>query len=145
MASSLYAAAFVDCLDATQLALDLTSSLNKAALFTNALSVNTLTDSNFASAPYTSNEVSSAGYTAGGLLIPTPTLVGSSGPLKIVYDAGDLSWTGVSFTARYAVFYADGLAGNNVFFLLDFGADFTVVSNQFLIQFDPSGIWQWTL
>jgi len=143
--SSLYVPVLVDALDASQNNFELTSALNKIALFTNALAVNTLTDSDFIAAPYNANQVVSANYTAGGQLLTAQTLVGSAAPLKIVYDAADPTWTNVSFTARYGVMYADGLVGNNVYFLLDFGADFTVTANQFLIQFDALGVWQWNL
>lgn len=145
MASSLYAPAMVDVLDATQLGLDLTAAGNKAALFTNLLTPNYLADSSFGSAPYTANQVSSAGYTAGGLTITTPTLTAAGSAPVITYDADNLSWTGVSLTARYAIFYAAGLGGTPVFYGLDFGADFTASSGPFTVIFDTLGIWTWTL
>jgi hypothetical protein len=145
MPSGLYVATFTDVLDVTQLGLDLVSASNKIALFTNALSVNFLTDTGFASAPYTANQVASAGYTAGGQTIGSPTLVGTGGPSRITYDAADTTWAGVTLTARYAVLYADALAGKNVFYCCDFGSDFTATGGPFTIQWNASGIFQWNL
>lgn len=145
MASSVYAPVMVDALDPTGTALDMVAAANKAALFTNALTPNFLTDSDFTLAPYTTNEVSSAGYTAGGLAIPTPTWVAAGAAPVITYDAGDLGWVGVTFTARRCIFYADGLATNNVFYCLDFLADFTATAGPFNIVFAGTGIFTWTL
>lgn len=141
MASGLYVVSMVDALDATALAIDWTSTANKTALYTSARSPNLLTDSAYTA----TNEVASAGYTAGGLTVVSPTLVGSGSPLKIIYDMSDPSWTGVSFTARYADIYADGLAGNNLMYSIDFGSDFVVVSNVFTIVLDALGLWQMNL
>jgi hypothetical protein len=145
MASSLILPAWIDSADATLNGLNIVSASNKLALFTNLLTPNPVTDTSFTSAPYTSNEVSSAGYTAGGAVIAGQTFVASSGPNKMVYDATDQTFTGVTFTARWAIFYADGLAGNNVYFAMDFGADFPVAGGDFVIQFNASGIIQWTV
>lgn len=145
MASSLYVVAFTDVLDATQLAIDLTVATNKIALFTNALVPNFVTDSDFGAAPYLTNQVTSVNYTAGGNVIGTPTLVGSGTPTKIIYDHVDPTWGPVTFTARYGVYYADALAGNNVYYCLDFGADFTATAGTFLIQLDALGLFQWNL
>lgn len=141
MASGLYVVSMVDALDATQLAIDWTASTNKIALYTSSRAPNLLTDSAYTA----TNEVSSAGYTAGGALVSTPTLVGSGSPLKIIYDFVDPTWSGVSFTARYADIYADALAGNNLMYGIDFGSDFVVVSNTFTIVLDSLGLWQMNL
>ncbi|UOF81937.1 hypothetical protein [Caudoviricetes sp.] len=141
MASGIYAATLVDVLDATGLAVDWTSTSNKVALYTASRAPNLLTDTAYTA----TNEVSSAGYTAGGLAVVTPTLVASGSPLKIIYDQADPSWTGVSFTARYADLYADALAGNNLMYSIDFGADFVVVSNTFTLVLDSLGLWQLNL
>lgn len=145
MASSLYVPSFVDALDPTGLALDLTSTSNKIALFTSSLSPNFVTDSDFTAAPYTSNQVSSSGYVAGGQALVAPTWVGSGSPPKITFDHDNPSWSGVTFTARYGIYYADGLAGNNVFYCCDFGSDFTATAGTFLIQLDAAGLFYWTM
>lgn len=145
MASSLILPAWIDSVDASQNNLDITSALNKIALFTNALVPAPVTDTDFTAAPYNANQVASAGYVAGGSVLVGQTYVASGGPNKMVYDATDHTWNGVTFTARWAIFYADGLAGNNVYFAMDFGADFPVAGGDFVIQFNASGIIQWTV
>jgi hypothetical protein len=141
MPSGLYVTSFVDMMDPTQLAVDWGSTSNKTALYTASRAPNLLTDSAYTS----TNEVVSAGYTAGGLAVSSPTLVGSGSPTKIVFDMDNPSWTGVSFTARYADIYADALAGNNLMYGIDFGADFIVVSNVFTIVLDVLGLYQITI
>jgi len=145
MASSAYAVALVDVLDVTQLALDLTAAGNKVALFTNTLTPNFLTDSGFASAPYNANQVTSANYTAGGLVIASPTWVAAGAAPVITYDLADSAWNPVTFTARRAIYYADGLAGKNVYYCLDFGSDFTATTGPFTIVYDVLGLFTWTL
>jgi hypothetical protein len=145
MPSSLYAPAFVNALKAAGPAIALDAATMKVALFTNALSPNFVTDSNFASAPYTSNQVTSAGYTAGGNLIVSPTWVGSSSPNKITFDSDNPSWSGVTLTARNAIWYADGVSGKPVFYCCDFGADFTATAGTFLISLDAAGLFYITL
>jgi hypothetical protein len=145
MASTLYVPSFVDVLDVTNLALDMGAAGNKIAMFTSSLTINAVTDSDFTAAPYTTNQVSSAGYTAGGNVIASPTWVGSGTPTKIVYDFADPQWTGVTLTARYGILYADALAGNNVYYCIDFVTDFTATAGTFTIQLDAAGLFQWNL
>src|SRR6266496_2249048 len=51
------------------------------------------------------NEVSSANYTAGGNTLASASVTYDSATNETRLDAADTSWTGVSFTARYAVVY----------------------------------------
>lgn len=145
MASSAYAVALVDVLDATQLALSLVDAGNKVALFTNSLTPNFLTDSDFTGAPYNANQVSSANYTAGGLVITSPTWVAAGAAPVITYDLADSAWNPVSFTARRAIYYADALGTNNVYYCLDFLSDFTATTGPFTIVYDVLGLFTWTL
>jgi hypothetical protein len=71
----------------------------------------------------TTNEITGAGYTAGGQTL-TGATINSSG--FIVYaDFADPSWAG-SLTARYALIYNASKANKSVA-VLDFGADKTSV------------------
>ena len=70
-----------------------------------------LTDSHIPSAGYqiftdvSSNEVSGAGYTAGGVQL-TNTSWSEAGGIAY-FDANNIQWSNATFTARYAVIYDD--------------------------------------
>ncbi len=85
----------------------------------------------------TSQEVSSSGYSAGGKALVNQGVKVSSGVAITSY--ADLSFTGVTLTARGALIYnttTDG--GSNTteaVAVLDFGGDKTATSGTFTIQF----------
>ena len=82
----------------------------------------------------TDNQVSSpSGYTSGGkaLVAVTPTLDSDTA----VVDFADLSFVGVSLTARGALIYNDTASGDPAVAVLDFGGDKTATSGTFTIQF----------
>jgi|SRR5210317_504472 hypothetical protein len=81
----------------------------------------------------TSEEVSGSGYTAKGnaLTSVTPTLDSSTA----VCDFDDTSFTSASFTARGCLIFNDTAAGDPSVCAIDFGADKTVTSGTFTIQF----------
>ena len=82
----------------------------------------------------TDNQVSSpSGYTSGGkaLVAVTPTLDSDTA----VVDFADLSFVGVSLTARGALIYNDTATGDPAVCVLDFGGDKTATSGTFTIQF----------
>jgi len=84
---------------------------------------------------YTSdNEVSSpSGYSAAGkaLVAVTPALSTDTA----VVDFDDLSFVGVTLTARGALIYNDTASGDPAVAVLDFGGDKTATSGTFTIQF----------
>lgn len=88
------------------------------------------------------NEVSGTGYTAGGVTLTTPTITYTTGTNVIALDADDVSWTSASFTARYAIVYkSTGTASTSPLLLyVDFGADQTVSSGTFTIQWAAGGL-----
>jgi hypothetical protein len=88
------------------------------------------------------NEVSSTNYTAGGATLTTPTVTYDSATNEIRLDADNPSWTPVSFTARYAVWYkSTGTASTSpLIAYTDFGADVTVSSGTFTITVDSTGV-----
>ncbi|OLT13069.1 hypothetical protein BJF79_03770 [Actinomadura sp. CNU-125] len=135
----MFVATFIDVFDATQLAVDLSSTGNKWALFTNLITPNFTTDTAYGVAPYDTNEVSGAGYTAGGAAVASPTLTGASG--VITYDQADTSWPTSTITgARCALLYADGLASNSVICLVDFGADYSTSNGTLAVQWNAAGV-----
>ena len=80
-----------------------------------------------------SNEVSNTGqYTAGGGVLASQQ-VSLDGSVAII-DFADLSFTGVTLTARGALIYNTS-ASNKSVCVLDFGADKTATSGTFTIQF----------
>ncbi len=84
----------------------------------------------------TSEEItntSGTAYTAGGATLTsvTPT---SSGTTALC-DFSDVSYTSASFTANGAVIYNDSASGDPACAVIAFGADKTVTSGTFTIQF----------
>ena len=82
----------------------------------------------------TDNQVSSpSGYTSGGKALAAVTPVLSTD--TAVVDFADLSFVGVSLTARGALIYNDTASGDPAVAVLDFGGDKTATSGTFTIQF----------
>ena len=111
---------------------DLDSDTIKIALYTSSATLNAAT-----TAYATTNEVSGAGYTAGGVTLAGST-VDISGTTAYV-DFNNPEWTSATFTARGALIYNDTTAGNNSVAVLDFGGDFTVSSGTFRVVFPAPG------
>lgn len=137
-ASGMYVANWIDIVDATQLAIDLSLTTHKWALYTNSLTPNFSTDATYSA----TNEITGTNYVAGGRTIATgggsPTVTESpTGTLK--YDQDDMTWPTATFTARGAILYADALA-NDLIVGMTFGTDFTATAGTFTIQFASGGV-----
>ncbi len=106
---------------------DLDSDTIKIALYTSSASLDATTDTYT-----TSNEVSGAGYTAGGETLANASVIenGTSG----CFDSDDPEWTSATFTARGALIYND-TDGDRAIAVLDFGGDFSVAGGTFKIVF----------
>jgi len=105
----------------------------KLAMYTSVATLGAST-ANYA----TTNEVSSpSGYAAGGKALVNSGVKVSSG--VAITDFSDLSFTGVTLTARGALIYnttTDGGTGTTeAVAVLDFGGDKTATSGTFTIQF----------
>jgi hypothetical protein len=105
----------------------------KIALYTAAADINATTT------VYSStNEVTGAGYTAGGntLVISTsPTSGDNSSSVPTAFISfNNTSWTSATFTARAALIY-NSTEGNKSVAVLDFGSDKTVNNDIFQIIF----------
>lgn len=137
--SGLYLLNWIDILDATQLAIDLSLTSHKWALYTNTLTPDFSANSAY-SATNESTNASGSGYTAGGQTIVNPTVTESpTGTLK--YDMDDQVWAApTSTTAHGSILYADALAGNNLIVALTFGADIVSTAGTFTIQFASGGV-----
>jgi len=102
----------------------------KLALYTSSATLNSATTS-FT----TTNEVANSGtYTSGGGDLTGQNTSIASG--VAIVDFADLSFTGVTLTARGAMIYNTSSAVTNAAVaILDFGADKTATSGTFTIQF----------
>jgi hypothetical protein len=84
----------------------------------------------------TTNEVSGTGYSAGGNTLTNvdPTTSGTTA----LTDFADTTWSSASITARGALIYNSSTtagSANRAVCALDFGADKTSTSGDFVIQF----------
>lgn len=143
--SGLYVANFIDILDATQLAIDLSLTTHKLALYNNTKTPNYSTDVGYSA----TNEVSGTGWAAGGVALsaaaagatstsPTTT---ESPTGTLMYDMGDVSVASTTLTnARGVMLYADALAADNAIVLVNFGSDFSTVAGTFGIQWAAGGV-----
>jgi len=106
----------------------------KLALYTSSATLNSTTTAYSAT-----NEVSNSGqYTAGGSNLTGQSANIGTGTGKGVafVDFADLSFTGVTLTARGALIYNTSSAVTNAAVaVLDFGADKTATSGTFTVQF----------
>jgi hypothetical protein len=138
--SGMYVLNVIDKWDNTQLALDLSLTTHKWAMYTNTDTPNFSTDVSYAA----TNEVAGTGYTAGGRTIAagggSPTVTESPAG-TVMYDQNDMVWPSpTSVTARGAKLYADVLAGDNLIVAVTFGADFTSTAGTFTIQWAAGGV-----
>jgi len=106
----------------------------KLALFTSSATLNSTT-----TAYSSSNEVANTGtYAAGGdpLTGQSANIGTGTGKGVAFVDFADLSFTGVTLTARGALIYNTSSAVTNAAVaVLDFGADKTATSGTFTVQF----------
>lgn len=149
--SGLYVANMIDVFDATQLAIDLSLTSHKIALYNNTKTPNYSSDVSYNA----TNEVSGTGWAAGGVALSAAASGGgSTSPTNTesptgtqMYDMGDVAVSGTTLTnARGATIYADALAGDNLIVGINFGADFSTVAGIFTIQWAATGVFtvDWT-
>jgi hypothetical protein len=139
-ASGLFYTTWRDLLNATQLAIDLDLDTHKVALFTDTVAPNFSTNTAYGVAPFNANEVSGAGYTAGGTAL-VGTAVDESPTGSLRWDATDTAWSAATFSnAEGALIYADVLAGDRAIVLVDFTAPYSVTAGTFTIQWATAGI-----
>ena len=120
-----------DLLQGTQVFAAGAGNTFKLALYTSAATIGADTTSY---AVGIAGQVGDTGtYAAGGGALVT-ALVSVNGTTAFV-DYNDLSFTGVTLTARGALIYNDTQAGDPSVCVLDFGGDKTATSGTFTIQF----------
>lgn len=89
------------------------------------------------------NEVSSAGYTAGGETLGTKTTTIDNGNDWVVFDAADINLTGTTITnARYYVIYKDTgtPATSAIITIIDKGSTDSTTNDPFDIEWNALGI-----
>jgi hypothetical protein len=139
--SGLYVDNHIDVYDGTQLAIDLSLTTHKWALFTDTETPDYSVDISYAA----TGESSGTGYTAGGQTIVSPTTTESPAG-TLMYDMSDQVWASpTSVTARGSELYADALAGNNLIVGMTFTTDFTSTAGTFTIQFASTGVFTFDL
>lgn len=119
---------------------DLDGDTIKIALLTSSYTPNQDSDDFFDDV--SANEIAASGtYVAGGATLSV-TLSQDNTDDEGVFDATDVSWTGVTTTARYAVIYkSTGTPGTSpLIMLIDFGSDQTSSAGTFAITFAAEGI-----
>lgn len=146
MASGLYVANFIDILDATQLAIDLSLTTHKLALYNSTKTPNFSTDVGYSA----TNEVSGTGWAAGGVALSaaaagatsTAPTVTESPTGTLMYDmTNDVSVASTTLTnAAGVLLYADALAGDNAIVMVNFGSNFSTVNGTFGIQWAAGGV-----
>lgn len=138
--SGLYVANWKKPHDGTDTIIDWVNDSIKAALYTNSIATMSYsTDTVYASAPYTSNEIANgSGYTTAGVALGTKTCT-ESPTGTIMFDAADAAWTSSTFSA------VRGTVIHNVTLTLlllavTFGADYAVSAGTFTIQWPSTGV-----
>jgi len=135
--SGLYALAFRDALDTSNLAVDFLLTTHKIAMYNNTETPAFESEVGYAA----TNEVSGTGYTAGGQVITSPTFAVAGATAVLTYDMGDQIWASpTSVTARGAKLYADALGTNDLLVGVNFGSDFTSTAGTFTIQWAAGGV-----
>lgn len=139
-ASGLFYPTWAAILNSTQLAVNLISDDIKFALFTNSVTPNFSSDSQYGSSPYNANEVTGTGYTSGGVSLASKTI--TENPTgTLMYDAADPSWSNSTITgARAGLVYDNTLTNKNVICLVNFGADYSTQNGTFTVQLAATGL-----
>ena len=88
------------------------------------------------------NEITGTGYTAGGVALTSLVGAYTGASNTVSLDAADSTWSGATFTARYAVVYMDsGSAATSILVgYVDFGADKSPDAGAFTVAWNTGGI-----
>lgn len=110
----------------------------KVALIDDEWAPNQDTDDFFADVE--ANEVEGTGYTAGGKALSEKTATYDEATNTVRLKAKTVEWTEATLTARYAVIYKDteNAATSPVLAYVDFGADNSVASGTFKLEWDAT-------
>lgn len=112
----------------------------QCSLHTSTYSPNQDTDNYWDDA---TNEVTSTNYTTKGVTLANKALTYTAGTNVVAFDADDVAWTTVTFTARYAVVWKDSAGASStdhLFSYVNFGADQAVAAANFTVVWAAGGI-----
>lgn len=118
---------------------DWASDTIKVALTTSSYTPNQDTHAFFSDV---TNEITGAGYTAGGATLASRSVTYDSASNETRLDADDVAWAAASFTCRRAVVYKDTGTPSSSPLLgwVDFGGDQAVSGATFQIVWDATGV-----
>jgi hypothetical protein len=122
-------------------AVDISAETYKGALFNNSITPSFSADTNYAAAPYTSNEVTGTNWASGGVALTGTAVsdVGTAGVLGL--DATDVSVASTTLTnARGYLWYATGVNSGMCIVLVNFGADYSTNNGTFAITWAANGV-----
>jgi len=88
-------------------------------------------------ADISANEISGAGYIAGGKILAGKAVTQGA---VTKWDATDVIWTDASISAYHAAFYDDTLTNKDLIASIDFGGEISVADGTFEMQWDVQGI-----
>ena len=119
--------------------IDFDSDTVKVALCTSSYTPNQDTHDYFNDV---TNEITGTGYTAGGATLTSKTATYTSGTNVLALDCADPTWTGATFTFRYAVFYVStGTSSTSpLLCYVDFITDQTVTAGTASLTVNASGL-----
>lgn len=125
--------------NATGFPIDWVNDTIKVALLTSSYTPNQDTHHFFSDL---TNEVTGAGYTAGGLTLSGKSKSYTGATNVTAFFASDPLWTTATITARYAAVYKSTGTGSTSALIgyIDFGADVSSTGDDFTIEFDAAGI-----
>jgi len=88
-------------------------------------------------ADVSANEISGAGYVAGGQDLAGKAVTQAA---ATKFDATNVTWSNATFSAYHAVLYDDTLAGKDLIASIDFGGEQAVADGTFTIEWSANGI-----
>jgi hypothetical protein len=93
------------------------------------------------------NEITGAGYTAGGVALTTVTCTYDTATNEVRWDFDDPTWTGATFTARNMIVYKNrgSAATDDLVMWVNFGQDEAVVSGLFAYIVPATGALAYTV
>jgi hypothetical protein len=86
------------------------------------------------------NEVSGAGYSAGGNTLASLSVIQDDSNDRAKWDADDSTWSSATITAAHAVIYDDTATDDPLICSIDFGGNQSVAGGDFTIAWSATGI-----
>jgi len=133
--SGVYLLNWIDALDATQLAIDLSLTTNTLALFDSSVTPDFSADAAFT----TTGECTSTNYTSKGAALANPTVTESPTGSIMWDNTADVSWTPVTLTSQGGI-VIDGTTGTVLIMGIYWGAEYTATAGTFTVTPNVLGL-----